>query len=481
MRTRLRMAGPARRRLSLAAGATVLAFGAIVLARAHGQADQSSEPGVLAASTAAPAGPTRVNVSTPELEGFVALTQGAVLQHGTRELFASLRLEARSGVEGAVERRPVALAVVLDTSGSMSGEKIQQARNAVHALAARMRPEDQLAVIAYDNVARIVQGLAPLGHARETLVGSVASIQAGGGTNIPSGLTLGSSVLEGAPATHIRRLVLISDGLDGSGLALSSVGYQISSRANGGVTTSALGVGTDYDERWLTTVADAGRGNYEFLARGGELHAFLARELEQASTTVADRAVVDLSLPSGWRVAEVYGGTLDGGRLPIGSLFAGEQRRITVRLEVDAGAAGHTTSLPVALRYRSPVHAVDRNLDLGRLSLDVVGDEAQVVASRDVRLHAEVVAQRVDIVQAQAVDAWRAGDQAEAERLTQGNIATLARWQAEAPQAAAALDPRMEAVNEDLGNFRQVRAASEEGRAYGLRSNARRRRRVEGL
>lgn len=477
MRKRMRMGASARRRFSIAAGAVVLAFGAIVLARAHRADAEVRRPDGDPPGGATHAGPTRVNVVTDELEGFIALTQGAVLAHGTRELFAELRLEARA-VPGDTRRRPVAIAVVLDTSGSMTGDKIEQARASVHALADRMRPEDRLAVITYDHFARVVQPLAPVGHVRETLHQRIDLIHASGGTNIPAGLQLGASTLSSAPATMVRRLVLISDGLDGSGRILGDVGREVAARANAGVTTSALGVGTDYDERWLTTVADSGRGNYEFLAHGGELSGFLARELDQARATVAEGVTVHLALPQGWRITAAHGGTFDGSRVPLGSLFAGERRHVTLRLEVDAGDPGDESGVGITLRYRSPAEETDRNLDLGRLSLSVVGDEAQVVASRDITLHAEAVAQHVDVTQALAIEAWRDGRVEEARRLTQGNIDALQLWRGQAPQAAAMLDSRIQAAEADLDNIQNTRAGSQAGRAYGLRANALRRARA---
>ncbi len=475
MRNRIRMGATARRRLTLAAASTVLAFGAIVLSRAQGA--HAEPPGVeepVLGVSATQQGHTRVTVGTPELTGFVALTQGAVLAHGTRELFAELRVEARQ-VDGQARRRPVAIAVVLDTSGSMSGDKIEQARRSVLALAARMHPEDRLAVITYDMGARVVQPLASIGLVRETLAGRVQSIAAGGGTNIPSGLALGAIALSDAPPSMIRRLVLVSDGLDGSGRALSDVGREVGVRANAGTTTSTLGVGTDYDERWLTTMADAGRGNYEFLATGSALATFLTREVEQASATVADGTTLDLALPAGWRVVDVYGATFDGGSIPLGSLFAGERRRVTIRFEVAAGAPGAEPSLGLGLRYRAAGGESSRNLDLGRLSISIVDQPEDVASSRDITLHAEAVAQRVEAVQAQAVVAWRAGRAEEARRLTQDNLAILEQWRQQAPAARAMLNPRIQATEADLDNFERTEAASPAGRAYGLRSNARRR------
>lgn len=475
MRKTMRMGRAARRRYSVAAAAVVLAFGAIVLARAHGAAADRPQ------STVAPqpsANGTRLNVQTDEMTGFIALTQGAVLANGAREVFGEVRLEANA-VDGETRRRPVALAVVLDTSGSMAGEKIRAAQDAVRQLLGRMQPQDRVSVVAYDHQARVLVPATTVATARETMSRWIEEIYASGGTNIPGGLQLGAASLDGTPAGFSRRLVLVSDGLDGSGLPLTQVSSSVTARAQSAVTTSALGVGVDYDERWLTTVADAGRGNYAFLARGEQLAGFLSRELDQAATTVADAARLELALPAGWRIASAHGATVDGSVVPLGSLYAGERRRVTLRMEVAAGAVGDRLEAPVTLRYQAAANRLNRNLGLGRLSLSVVSDEAQVVASEDVTLHAEAVAAYVDAQQAQAIDAWRDGRTAEATRLSDDNLGRLGALRQRAPEAAAAIDTRIQATSRDRDNFVGLRAQSAEGRAYGLESNAFRRSRAE--
>lgn len=455
-----------RRRASIAAGALALAFGGIVLARASAAPTQVGAGGSQEA-------PSRIAISTPELSGFVAFTQGAVLASGTRELFAELRLSANE-VPGTPARRPVALAIALDTSGSMSGEKIVQARDAVRALVTQMRSEDRVAIVTYESEARYLTSLQPVGRVLPMLDALLAQVQAGGGTDIPRGLALAGSALSEAPPAMVRRLVLVSDGQDGSGQPLEVVSASVVARAQGGTTTSALGVGTDYDERWLTTVADAGRGNYQFLAGGAQLATFLRRELDQASATSADLAQLELSLPPGWRIAEAYGASVPPGsaQVPLGALFGGIERRVTLRLEAPAGAAGTAADTAVGLRYVATASGEPRSYALGRLRVRVVSDEAEVAASRDVVLHAEAVAQHLDAQQALAVDAWREGRVAEAQRMAQDNFAQLRQLREQAPAAQAELDARLEATSADLDNFRRVSAQSQEGRAYGLQSNS---------
>ena len=129
----------------------------------------------------------------------------------------------------------------------------------------------------------------------------------------------------GADGRFVRRLVLISGGRDGAGLPLHTVPDPVRSRANEGLTASALGVGLDYDESFMTNVADAGRGNYAFLERGAELYAFLGKELDQATRTVVDGVVAELTLPEGFRLVRALGVEHEGStgtvRLPVGALL----------------------------------------------------------------------------------------------------------------------------------------------------------------
>ncbi|MGF1470013.1 MAG: VWA domain-containing protein [Sandaracinaceae bacterium] len=479
----------ARRRMNMAAGAVVLALGGIVLARAGTTEALPAPAGTTSPPTVETPTPTpdvaepnaRAAIETAELEGFVAFTQGAVLAHGDRELYAEARLEGRPG-SGTARRRPVALAVALDVSGSMSGNKIVQARRALAELVAAMHPEDRVAVVTYNHEARVLVPLTEVRRVRAEIDGRVGELFAHGGTNIPQGLELAASRLAGAPPTHGRRLVLVSDGLDNSGQVVPHVVHRVAERAHGGVTTSALGVGIDYDESFLTGVADAGQGNYAFVARGAELATFLGQELEQASRTVAEGTALRFALPPGWRLEEVYGGEVEttptGERqLFFGSLFEGERRRVTLRFTVPAGAPGVAGRLTPRLRYAAVRAATDRTVAVDALTLVAVPDPAQVDALRDVTLHAEAVAQAIDHRQAAAVEAWRDGRAEEARRISRRNVQALRQQQREAPAAAAALGGQLSDVEADIAGF-AAPADSAAGRAHGLESNASRRSRA---
>jgi len=470
-----------RRARALAAASVTLAAAGIVLLRAPG------------ASTAAPLGPSApVSVTptrsaqgaasasfrTPRLHGRVAMAQGAVAPDGLQHVYAEVRVTADDAQRAAP--RPVAMAVVLDVSGSMDGEKIQQARNSVLSLVDNMRGDDRIALVTYSDSARVVQPLARVDDVRQRLHMVVPGIGIEGGTNIPAGLQAGADALEAAPSSYIHRVVLVSDGQDTSGQPLERTALSVRSRADVGVTLSALGVGADYDERFMSRVADAGRGNYEFLRDGAQLRTFLARELEQAGRTTVERAFADLVLPEGWRLHRAYGAAaeLRGRtlRLPVGALYAGEARRLVLDLEVDPAAAqraygsGRAGALTARVGYHDVLANADPSADIGPLALGVGSSDAEAVASRDPSVFAEAEGTAIAARQSDAVVAWRSGNAAEAANIARQNLQQLRALQAAAPSPTRAA--QIQAYDRDESAFNNISGASEAGRAYGLGSNA---------
>lgn len=472
-----------RRARALAAASVTLAAAGIVLLRAPGPSTAAPVSIPTNNSTVvmnrSPQGAASARFTLPKLHGRIALAQGAVAPDGPQHVYAEVRVTADEA-RGALPPRPVAMAVVLDVSGSMDGEKIEQARRSVLSLVDQMRDDDRVALVTYSDTARVVQPLTRVADARQRLHMIVPNIGIEGGTNIPAGLQAGASALEFAPSSLVRRVVLVSDGQDTSGQPLERTATAVRTRADTGVTLSALGVGVGYDERFMSRMADAGRGNYEFLRDGAQLRAFLARELEQASRTTVERAFAEVVLPQGWRLARAYGTEAEVRdrvvRLPVGALFAGDARRLVLDLEVDpreaqaAHGAGRAGALIARVGYSDIAAQVDPVASVGALALGVAGGRAEADATRDSAVFAEAEGTVIAARQADAVAAWRSGDAARATAIAQQNVAALNRLQAAAPSAARAAQIR--AYDRDEAAFGSLSAASESGRAYGLQTNA---------
>jgi len=262
-----------------------------------------------------------------------------------------VRMELAIGAEdraaaGAPVRVPTDLVVVLDRSGSMMGDKIVHARAAVRALVEALGASDRFALVAYSDGAVPVIPLSAAGAGRQHWLAAVESILPTGGTNLSSGLDLALAMVDGARAEgRSPRVVLISDGLANQGdPSREGLVARALRAARGEYALSTVGVGADFDEGLMAALADAGTGNFHFLASAEGLGAILAAEFATARETVASGLRVTIEPAAGVSVVDAAGYPLShAGSLVTfqpGSLFAGQERRIWVTLQVPRSASG---------------------------------------------------------------------------------------------------------------------------------------------
>lgn len=205
-----------------------------------------------------------------DVELFLPIRRGlvgtSVVTHaqGGEDGYVMLLLAPPAAEEGAVVPRDVSF--VVDVSGSMSGQKIEQARAALRQALGTLRAEDRFQLIAFSSgVRHFREGFSPataehLRSAREFVDG----LQADGGTNIAGALeaALGSTVSQ----ERLPLVLFLTDGVP-------SVGEQepdrIAAMAAGRAGRSrifTIGVGHDVNTYLLDRLAKEGRGAAEYVA-----------------------------------------------------------------------------------------------------------------------------------------------------------------------------------------------------------------------
>jgi Ca-activated chloride channel homolog len=295
-------------------------------------------------------GPVRLG---GELEGTKLLRGG----DGLARLELSIAGQAEVP-DGAVRRVPTDVVVVLDRSGSMEGEKLARAKAATRALLRELGPDDRFELVAYASQAVVV--IQPTRVSREVLPyldRTIEAVAVDGGTNIAAGLDLGlEGVRAGRSDVGAARMILISDGMANVGdTSLEGLTGRAREAARSSVVSS-IGVGSDFDERVMTAIADAGTGNFYYLDERRDLAQIFAHEFGAARGTVASALQVEIQPASGVRVVDAAGYPLerdgDSVRFSPGALFDGQDRRIWVTLAVTEQAGAGSQSLGrFTLRY----------------------------------------------------------------------------------------------------------------------------------
>ncbi len=423
-----------RIRRGLAASAIVLAAGGLILFRAPAGA----APGQPFVVHTVPLGQGNnlAQFAGPGAHGQVALSHAKVLGGTPTQVFAEVRVVADAAAQG-VERAPLSLAIVLDTSGSMEGDKIQEAKDAAVRLVRDMRDDDEVAFIRYADEAEVVQSLARVGAVRETLISEIRSIHAGGGTAIPRGLSAALTQLDMASRARVRRVVLASDGLDSTRQAAEGLASGAFER---GITVSSMGIGLDFDEGYMGGVARSGHGNFAFVKDASALAGFLKRELVETATTTIENATVRLDLPPGVHFVRASGADVQSTSgntvtLRMGSMFAGDERRAIVELDASIGVSDVQRIRGNAAWSRiggAPVEA-----GFGDLALAGVTDLADVNGARDGRVLASATSVQASQLQLEAAEAYAKGDALRAQTLMDKSEKDLDRAAAVAPPAMA--------------------------------------------
>jgi Ca-activated chloride channel family protein len=207
------------------------------------------------------------------------LDYSTILANQARPVHLAIRFKA-DGVPNP-RPRPAAFCVVLDRSGSMGGAPLDHAKQAAKVAVRNLRPDDQFALVIFDNTARTV---IPLQSARnkQAFYDAIDQVQSGGSTNLTGGWMLGRDELRKAATGTTRRLLLLSDGHLNHGIVEPPEVRQIvvAGLEQDVVRTSCLGFGDNYNEDLMAELARATNGQFYDADSPETFPAIFASELD---------------------------------------------------------------------------------------------------------------------------------------------------------------------------------------------------------
>ncbi len=306
-----------------------------------------------------------------------------VAVEGDEELSALIELTAPEAPQTEdTARTPSTLVVVLDRSGSMTGDRLEGAKRALLALVDRLSPTDRFGLVTFDDEVRVDVPAATLAD-KPAVNAAIARIHPGGCTNLSAGYLRGLQEARRAAGAEGATVLLISDGHANAGITdadqLATIATTYSQQH---VTTSALGYGLGYDERLLHAVAGGGRGNEHFAEDpdtasaliAGEVTGLLSQTIQAASLTIAmSPHVRGVRLANDLEVAPVDKGL----QVELGSFWAGEERKLVLVFDVPRlPALGLTEVASLQLRYVDTIELKEETVTIP-LHVNVVpGDEA---------------------------------------------------------------------------------------------------------
>ncbi|MGD9253239.1 MAG: VWA domain-containing protein [Holophagae bacterium] len=324
-------------------------------------------------------------------------------------------------------RAPVNVAIVIDRSGSMQGEKLARAKEAAALAVERLRPDDIVSIIAYDDTVRTLLPATKVAD-RSAVLAAIESLRSGGSTALFAGVSMGAAeVRKFLAGERVNRIVLLSDGLANVGPdSPAELGALGASLKKEGISVSTIGLGLGYNEDLMARLAGFSDGNHTFVEHPRDLARIFDQEFGDAMSVTAQDVLVRIQCEPGIRPIRVLGrdAEIAGGlvTVSINQLYDAEEQSVLLELEVPGGRAGAKRQL-AGVRWSYDLMAGGRGSGVKPVEAIYIADEKRADESKDTEVMVAVVEQIANEKNQLAVELRDEGRIEEAQQVLIANTA----------------------------------------------------------
>jgi tight adherence protein B len=247
---------------------------------------------------------------------------------------------------------PVGVVLVIDTSGSMEGAPIEQAKSAATSFVDQKRPEDSIAIVTFADTAAVLTGFTTNA---DDLKARIDSITADGETAFNDGVILGIQQFDTLADNVLQNMIVMSDGEDTASTASTEDALAAVEGSDARVFGVAL-ESPDFNPDAVAAVAEAGGGLFLSTPDPAQLSALYGQIGREINNTLVARFVSPISTPGEAEFVAAYPGGLSS----------------TVAFPV-SGYATTTTAAPTTTTTLVPITGEvvegDAPLSIGSLAL----------------------------------------------------------------------------------------------------------------
>jgi Ca-activated chloride channel homolog len=329
-----------------------------------------------------PKGP-RTDVLSLDAVAANRFVRAGVPSQVTAEISVGVKPLDRSG-------RPAAnLALVVDTSGSMEGKAMEDARSAALALVDSLSPKDRLSIIVFNSRAELLLPSTLLDDADlKDVRGKLRAMRAEGTTDMASGLAMGvREVSAHIDPEAVNRVILLGDGVPNDE---SQIAQLTANAGQSGISITALGLGPDYNESLMGRMAQVTGGRFQYVADSSKVPSFFKEEVARLQKTYARDAWLELAAGPGVTIDDVVGQEVERSgnsvRVHVGDLALGEHMDVVVKLSTAGRKDGAAVELlDAVLRFNEGVGGArsERRVFLGT---HATGDDAKLATGKNVEV-----------------------------------------------------------------------------------------------
>lgn len=256
-------------------------------------------------------------------------------------------------------RAPVNISIVLDRSGSMAGQKLGLAKQAVDEALRALDERDRFSLVVYDDQIDVVlESTHATAEARETARHQLARIEARGSTNLAEGWLRGcEQIARHQQAEGVNRCLLITDGLANVGISdpaeLEKHAAELRAR---GIVTSTFGIGEDFNEFLLKGMSLQGGGNFAFIATAAQIRDAITSEIGEVLDVVARDVKLLIHTRKDMQIEPLNDFTCqrtsDGASIDLRDLVSEQRVEVVLRLNFPYGEIGESLAVSLELADR---------------------------------------------------------------------------------------------------------------------------------
>lgn len=251
-----------------------------------------------------------------------------------------LELQIQSPKAGTTTNRsPLNLAIIIDKSGSMSGSRLEYAKQAAIFVTERLEAKDRVALIAFDDQIELLSpSILMVEENKVAIKQKISEIRFGGTTNLGGGWLTGcQQIAEVNAEDSIDRALLLTDGHANVGIVdIEELSTHARELAKRGISTSTFGVGHGFNEHLLEAMSNQGRGNFYFIEAPMGIPDIFMNEFKELSSITAADVEIELEIPN--QVSyEILGGWAHEVKekkltIFVGNLFSEQSLEVYIKL-----------------------------------------------------------------------------------------------------------------------------------------------------
>jgi len=281
---------------------------------------------------------------------------------GEQAVYALVDIKAGTGT--SLGTMPANIALVLDRSGSMDGEKMDNLKEAVGYVVDTLGDNDLVSVTIFDDQVETLVPSQPAKN-RDEIKASLAKVIVRGGTQISDGLSAGlAEVKKGIAQDRVNRIVLLTDGQtwDDEDACLTLA----DEAGNLGVAITSIGIGEEWNEKLLLQLAERSRGNSHWIQNPIAILDAFRQEMEGMQSVAVTNVTMTGRMSPGVRpvkvfttvpmIADVSARTVSGSMVQadLGSLDGRKGQAVLIEARVPAHKAGVYRLGRVEITYHIP-------------------------------------------------------------------------------------------------------------------------------